>query len=523
VELAGTTQTQVDADTVSLSWSNDGSLGSRSSSRYAVFAYSTAGQAPQIGISSLSATLSAGGVVSLTWNVEGTLISSSDFGVIYINDDGAALDGDRNTFPLSQTTWQITGTHGTTYNYLVRVENGEFDGEGSWSVASSLFGTPVDSGSATADGLVDPSPGTSDISASPAGPDISFTWTATDTSDVDHWSICWSQAGAHTALEVTTNLINTANCYDTVDSATSATMTRHTSAGFYYYSVSAVDNIGNIEASASSYSLQFTTGTTGGSNNTNGQSDTDGDGVPNDEDFKPNDSTQWVDSDGDGYGDNPLGTKGDDCPGEFGNSIWLNRLGCPDLDGDGYADSQDNCPTEFGTTTLHGLIGCPDDDYDGWANSIDVFPMNNTEWIDSDGDGIGDNADECSNTPDGVTVDGNGCAVESGVSMAVKVGLGVGGTLAGASLLLFFLPRMMRRMSMAEELATEQFNDELWGGDARAQTGPPIDDSEAVAAPAANLQGNMQPDGFEYIEWPPDSGGWWVRENSGLPWTKWVK
>jgi hypothetical protein len=253
VELAGTTQTQVDADTVSLSWSNDGSLGSRSSSRYAVFASATLGQAPQSGISGLSAALSAGGVVTLTWDVENEALNADgDFGAIYINSDGAALDGDRNTFPLAQKTWEIAGIHGTTYNYLVRVENGEVASDG-----SSLFGTPVDSGSATADGQVDPAPGTSDITANHDGTNISFTWTAADPTDVSHWSICWSQAGAHTALEVTTNLINTANCYNTEDSTTSATMARHVSAGNYFYSVNAIDGVGNIAPSDSSDALNF--------------------------------------------------------------------------------------------------------------------------------------------------------------------------------------------------------------------------------------------------------------------------
>jgi len=276
VELAGTTQSQVDADTVSLAWTNDGSLGSRSSSLYAVFASATLGQAPQVGISGLSATLSAGGVVSLTWDVEGTLIADSDFGAIYINDDGDALDGTRNTFPLSQTTWEIGGTHGTTYNYLVRVENGEVGGDG-----SSLFGTPVDSGTAIADGLVDPDPGTSDITASNDGANISFAWTAADASDVDHWSICWSQAGVHTALEVTTNLIGTSSCYDTLDSTTSATMARHVSAGDYFYSVNAVDGVGNIAASDSTDALNFAGdgGTLPGSGDTIGD-DPASEGIP---------------------------------------------------------------------------------------------------------------------------------------------------------------------------------------------------------------------------------------------------
>ena len=74
--------------------------------------------------------------------------------------------------------------------------------------------------------------------------------------------------------------------------------------------------------------------------------DTDGDGysdadggwtIANGADEWPNDATQWVDADGDGYGDNPLGTNGDDCPGVYGESIH-DRQGCPDTDGDGYSD-----------------------------------------------------------------------------------------------------------------------------------------------------------------------------------------
>ncbi len=277
VELTGTTQTQVDADTVSLAWSNDGSLGSRSSSRYAVFASATLGQAPQAGISGLSAALSAGAVVTLTWDVENeALIADGDFGVIYINSDGDALDGVATNFPLNEKTTIITGTHGTTYNYLVRVENGEVASDG-----SDLFGTPVASGTATADGEVDPAPGTSDITANHDGDNIAFSWTAADASDVDHWSICWSQAGTHTALQVTTNLIGTSACYNTVDSTTSATMARHTSAGNYYYSVTAVDDVGNIAASDSTDALTFAsnTGVLPGEGEVIG-GETGGDGIP---------------------------------------------------------------------------------------------------------------------------------------------------------------------------------------------------------------------------------------------------
>ena len=35
----------------------------------------------------------------------------------------------------------------------------------------------------------------------------------------------------------------------------------------------------------------------------------------------------------------------------------------------------------------------PDRDEDGYLNSEDAFPMNANEWMDTDGDGTGDNAD----------------------------------------------------------------------------------------------------------------------------------
>jgi len=69
--------------------------------------------------------------------------------------------------------------------------------------------------------------------------------------------------------------------------------------------------------------------------------DSDGDGVPDNEDAFPDDPTEWEDTDGDGIGNN----------------------------------------TD------------PDDDSDGVPDIDDAFPLNAAESADTDGDGIGDNAD----------------------------------------------------------------------------------------------------------------------------------
>ena len=80
--------------------------------------------------------------------------------------------------------------------------------------------------------------------------------------------------------------------------------------------------------------------------------DSDGDGVPDNEDAFPYDSSETKDSDGDGVGDN----------------------------GDVHFPNEDSSETK-------------DSDGDGVGNNADVFPNNPSETKDSDSDGVGDNAD----------------------------------------------------------------------------------------------------------------------------------
>ncbi len=165
--------------------------------------------------------------------------------------------------------------------------------------------------------------------------------------------------------------------------------------------------------------------------------DVDGDGWDDESDKFKFDSSQWNDSDGDGYGDNwadsllndsrSNGTGQwvenanniDDCP-EFGGTSTSDRLGCLDSDGDGVSDPDagwnvtdgadafandsnhssdldldgipdglDDCPSIAGNATG----GCLDSDGDSVPDSLDDFPFNASEWSDSDDDGFGDNSD----------------------------------------------------------------------------------------------------------------------------------
>jgi hypothetical protein len=120
--------------------------------------------------------------------------------------------------------------------------------------------------------------------------------------------------------------------------------------------------------------------------------DGDLDGWSNSFDLFDSDSSQWNDSDGDGFGDNILGFQGDKCPNQVGNST-LDRFGCIDQDGDGLSDRGDACPEVAGNSTRDQL-GCPDTDMDGWSDLGDGFPDDPSIWADLDKDGIEDSVDD---------------------------------------------------------------------------------------------------------------------------------
>ena len=157
-----------------------------------------------------------------------------------------------------------------------------------------------------------------------------------------------------------------------------------------------------------------------------GCDDRDGDGVSDLFDSFPNDNTQTSDLDSDGFGDNLTGNQPDSCPSEFGLSSRGNYLGCPDSDADGWSNSEDTfpdessqwndtdsdgfgdsligfrgdaCPNEPGNST-EDRYGCIDSDDDGWSNQNDAFPNESSQYSDRDLDGYGDNQTEGAYRPD---------------------------------------------------------------------------------------------------------------------------
>ena len=74
-----------------------------------------------------------------------------------------------------------------------------------------------------------------------------------------------------------------------------------------------------------------------------------------------------------------------------------------DTDGDGYGDNADQCSsTPAGEASAVNVSGCGpserDTDGDGVNDDLDAFPNNRNETLDTDGDGYGDNEEVAEGT-----------------------------------------------------------------------------------------------------------------------------
>jgi len=110
-------------------------------------------------------------------------------------------------------------------------------------------------------------------------------------------------------------------------------------------------------------------------------SDDDGDLILDQYDAFPKDSTESIDTDSDGLGDN---TDTDD-----DNDTWLDTM---ELICETDPNLSQSVPLDTDSDLECDLIDT-DDDNDGYSDNLDWNSLDSTEWIDTDGDGIGNNAD----------------------------------------------------------------------------------------------------------------------------------
>jgi hypothetical protein len=239
-----TTKTAAENGQVTLSWSQTGDQPNLPQTQFAIFQASAATSLPPAtGVQCDGVTLGASGEMVIKWKYEDeTLLNEQeDRPKIYVDDVYS------KTMPsVSDKQTIITGTHAQSYKVEVKLENG--NGANSVSCTHN---------SIIADGKVDPSSVVSGMTATVTASDISLNWEATNTTDVDHWMVCWSLA------DFSANDFGSLACQEMTDATTELTLSKATvcasatCAGTYYFAVAGVDANGNKESSDAQASVDL--------------------------------------------------------------------------------------------------------------------------------------------------------------------------------------------------------------------------------------------------------------------------
>ena len=159
------------------------------------------------------------------------------------------------------------------------------------------------------------------------------------------------------------------------------------------------DNDGVLDVDdAFPYDASEDTDTDGDGTGDNADTDDDNDGTLDTDDAFPLDATEDTDTDGDGTGDNADTDDDNDGYADSSDDFPLDSTEWLDTDGDGTGNNADTDDDDDGLTdTEEATLGTDplltDTDSDGYDDASDEFPLDSTEWVDTDGDGTGNNAD----------------------------------------------------------------------------------------------------------------------------------
>ncbi len=256
-----------------------------------------------------------------------------------------------------------------------------------------------------------------------------------------------------------------------------------------------------------------------------------------------------------------------------------------DGDNDGVTDDRDVCPNTFFGSIVDTSDGCSSADLDADGDDVrdDLEPEEclNTEYrfikedsvdsrgcpSDDDGDGVPNLDDTCANTPSGVNVTEDGCVEVitntdvQGESSSDEESLTIVFLAGGLVLFLAFAVVVYVLVLRGEDDFEDlEFDDEpeetsfshpapdhhAPGPHGGGQVAGPQGGQQPMAGPFGG-QGQMmgdahsspspmptfgggpppsangvrQPDGYEYVEWPDNSGTWYLRAQPTDPWNKW--
>ena len=111
------------------------------------------------------------------------------------------------------TDWILVGDHGETYTVLVQTENG--NGPDKTGGAKSV--------TIMADGAVTPAPTIDANDPTVEDNGLTFTWTATNTDDVEQWMVCW--AASQVVVQDSFSSLVGNSCAETDDTTASLTVT----------------------------------------------------------------------------------------------------------------------------------------------------------------------------------------------------------------------------------------------------------------------------------------------------------
>ncbi|MEC8106501.1 MAG: pre-peptidase C-terminal domain-containing protein, partial [Candidatus Thermoplasmatota archaeon] len=210
----------------------------------------------------------------------------------------------------------------------------------------------------------------------------------------------------------------------------------------------------------------------------------------------------------------------------FKNDIDIEVL---DMNQDGFVDSIEIEKAIATCTTTYNPF---DSDGDGIPDIDDQFPDDPSESKDADGDGIGDNADFAPSVANDMLYGAGGAILIVLIGLMVLFARGGGGS--GPNMdqewnkTDAFAEQMLNNLAPAPSLSREVFQSNMVNESASPSTStdvPIYDFGEAEFTPepvedrpAASLMGMMDSNGREHIEYPPNSGKLWHRDNPDSAW-----
>ena len=202
-------------------------------------------QAPSANISGFTAVPSIAGGISISWAIDGTMLSDDRVVVSICDTDAQCSTPDESSYTSDVSSMLYSGqntVHGNTYHVTA-------------SVCKSGLCSNVASASVVADKEVAAVTATG-VSITESGETWVLSWNASsEDSDIASWLVCYLKASF--AASEMSDLVGTTACV--AADSTSVTIAKYTTSGTYnvHFAIAPVDVVGNIASTASSDFIEY--------------------------------------------------------------------------------------------------------------------------------------------------------------------------------------------------------------------------------------------------------------------------